>query len=409
MSSRQEIIDPSTGEVEEVLEQYRPTELNALTTVAAEVNQQIATARAYPRRRDVDIARIISGRATIDEETAGECMYSLPRGKKPIEGPSIRFAEIAQQAWGNNRVSGAVAHIDRENMRIFAEGIYLDLETNAATRVVISRRIASTDKATGRSRIYNDDMIQVTGVAAISIARRNAILAGIPKAVWRGAYNAARQVVMGDMQTLAASRAKAITEFARFGMSADEVFGMLEGVTDENDITLDHLVTLRGAMSGLRNGELTVEEIRREMAAAAKPEEGKPPANVKATLDQFGSGGKADSKENQGATASGGKPAGEPKSEQNGEQSAATAGTSPAGDQKTAETVTVALATKPNTDEPADEAQARAEAIKVAREDGQHAKHEGTRRVAVPGPYRGDKELTDAWLAGWDEAAKGKP
>lgn len=269
------IIDADTGEVIDPrslppgggqLSVMSTQQEGALSTIAAEINQQVATARRFPRPRDVELQNKIMDRSTLTEDTANECMYSLPRGNKPIEGPSARFAEIVQQVWGNNRVSGEISHIDRENGRIFAEGIYLDLETNSATRIVISRRIASKDKNTGKDRLFSEDMIQVTDTAVLSIATRNAILKGVPKAVWRAGYEAVRKVVMGDLKTLSQRRAAAITEFQRFGITAGQLFGILE-VKDVNDITLDHLLTLRGTLAALKNGETTVEEI---LAGAGK-------------------------------------------------------------------------------------------------------------------------------------------
>jgi hypothetical protein len=376
--AKQEVIDPETGDLE-IIEQSGP-----LTTIAAEVNAQVATARQYPRRRAVDIARSIEGLACLDVPTSESCMYSLPRGGKTIEGPSIRFAEICQQVWGNNRVSGKVEGIDRVNMRVFAEGIYFDCETNSATRIVISRRIASTDKKTGQSRIFNDDMIQVAGSAAVSIARRNAILAGIPRAVWHGAYESVRLVVMGDIKTLANRRAAALTEFQRFGLTAAQVFAVL-GVKDENDITLEHLVTLRGTLTGLRSGEVTVEDLFRQPQPhpPTTPNEQPKPATVAAALDKFGE---------------------QPGQETEAKPEAVAANLTTAAREDIAQRVADKLTE--GSDQPGaiqeTAAAARKAQLDAAVEKGKEAKGRGTRRSAVPGEYRADKELSDAWCRGWD-------
>src|SRR5215470_4225045 len=141
------------------------------TLAKAEIDSQVATARQYPRAMK-SAAQNIMTLATVDEQTAGECMYALPRGNKPIRGPSIRFAEIVAQCWGNNRTSATTIEIDRVNKLVIAEGMFHDLETNHATKATVNRRIS--DK---HGRIFNDDMIVVTGNAACAIARRNAILA----------------------------------------------------------------------------------------------------------------------------------------------------------------------------------------------------------------------------------------
>ena len=80
----------------------------AVTLARAEIDQQIATARALPRSIERAIKNIVT-LSTLDEETAAECIYALPRGGKTIRGPSIRFAEIVASQWGNARVGSRVA------------------------------------------------------------------------------------------------------------------------------------------------------------------------------------------------------------------------------------------------------------------------------------------------------------
>jgi hypothetical protein len=220
----------------------------------AEIDTQISTARRFPRNLTQVRARLLS-LVTLDDETAEECMYALPRGGKPIKGPSIRFAESLQSAYGNCRTASRVVFVDRVERVVIAEGIFHDLETNAAKRAEVRRRI--TDK---KGRLFNDDMIVMTGNAAGSIALRNAILGGIPKAVWRAAYGEVLSVIAGDVKTLSENRGKALKAFAQFGITPDQVFGAL-GVAGDLDITLDLMPTLRGMYATLKNGESTVEEM----------------------------------------------------------------------------------------------------------------------------------------------------
>ncbi|MGR4927352.1 hypothetical protein ACIPUD_11150 [Bradyrhizobium sp. CAR08] len=242
-------IDEESAPVE-VLSPSDITLAVGLTT--AEIDQQIATAHKWPR----SIKRVsdnILQLATLDEETAEECMYSVPRDGKTIEGPSARFAEIIFSQWGNCRVVGRTVRDEHDS--VVAQAVFHDLEANAALATEVERRVV-----TKKGKRYSVDGVMNTKNAAISIARRNVILAGVPKAVWRKAYNAARQVVMGDLQTLANRRGAALTAFQRFGVIPAQIFAVLD-VPGEEDITLDHLVTLRGMLSALKNEEATVEQI----------------------------------------------------------------------------------------------------------------------------------------------------
>jgi len=247
--------DEITGEVTDATNLPMLAETGMVSTIVrAELDSQIATARQYPRSLKTSIDNIMS-LATLDEQTAAENMFALPRGGKPIRGPSIRLAEIIAQQWGNCRVEARVIAIDRTNRVITAEGTFHDLETNSAMRSVVQRRIS--DK---RGRLFNDDMVVVTGNAACSIARRNAILAGVPKAVWRRAYEASERVVAGDVKTLATRREGAIKAFATFGVKPEQVFAALD-VKGLEDITLEHIPTLLGMFTALKDGETTTEEM----------------------------------------------------------------------------------------------------------------------------------------------------
>ncbi|WP_367194450.1 hypothetical protein [Amorphus sp. 3PC139-8] len=96
--------------------------------------------------------------------------------------------------------------------------------------------------------------------AACSIAKRNAILGGVPKAVWRKAYEAAEATVKGDVKTLSERRDKMLKAFAAFGVKPEQIFTAI-GAGGLDDITLDHMPVLTGMHSALKNGEATVEEM----------------------------------------------------------------------------------------------------------------------------------------------------
>jgi hypothetical protein len=239
---------------------------SAVAQVArAEIDAQISTARAFPR----DIRKVmnaITTLATLDEESAQESLYALVRSSKKkrgqddaekntvIEGPSIRLAEIAMQCYGNCRAEARVIEIDLINKQIVAEGIFLDLESNAASKTTVRRSIA------GKYGLFSQDMITVTGNAACAIAKRNAILSGIPKGLYRPAYQRAREIVAGTAETLTKNRDKAIKAFAAFGVKPEQLFEKLE-VEGELDLTQEHIVQLRGMFATLKNAEASVEEM----------------------------------------------------------------------------------------------------------------------------------------------------
>lgn len=238
------------------------TQTLAVALTRAEIEQQIVTARAMPRSITRSVENIV-GLATLDEESAEECIYALPRAGKAIKGPSIRLAEIIQSCWGNCRSGTRVVHVDRFEKYVEAEGIFHDLETNSSSTSRVRRRIS--DK---RGKLLTEDMIIVTGNAACAIAKRNAILAGVPKAVWRKAYNEVERVIAGDVQTLVARRDRALAKFARYGVVPEQVFAVLE-VGGVDDVKVEHLPTLTGMFAALKSGESNVEEMFPKVEAKA--------------------------------------------------------------------------------------------------------------------------------------------
>ena len=245
----------------------------------SEIDQQIATAHRFPRslKRFRDEAMQM---VTLDTSIAEECIYALPRDGKTIEGPSARFAEIIASAWGNSRAGARV--IDDRGEFVTAQGVFHDLERNVAITYEVQRRI------TGKSgKRFSADMIGVTANAACSIALRNAILKGVPKAFWASMYDAARKTIMGDIKTLANRRAAALQEFQRFGVSDKQIFDRL-GIAGAEDISLDHLVTLRGLLTAIKEGDTTPEEAFASAKPAVEMPREKPaaaPALAPATAD----------------------------------------------------------------------------------------------------------------------------
>ena len=218
----------------------------------AELNQAVTTARDFPRSIKRAVDAIIS-LATLDTETAAECIYALPRGGKPIKGPSVRFAEIVSSQYGNCHIGSRVVAVDRVEKVVIAEGVFFDLETGMKRVSQVQRRISDKN-----GKLFNDDMIAVTGNAAASIAMREAVLKGVPKAIWRRAYEAADRVTLGTAETLVARRGKAMAAFAAWGIVPEQIFASLE-VAGLDDIGLEEIGLLVAMFQAIKAGDVTVE------------------------------------------------------------------------------------------------------------------------------------------------------
>ena len=218
-------------------------------------------------------------------------------------------------------------------------------------------------------------MIFVTGQAVSSIARRNIILTCVPKAVWNRAYQECERIIKGDVQTLSERRGKAIAAFGTWGVKPEQVFAAL-GVAGEDEVILEHIPTLRGMFSAIKNNEATVEELFSGRPAAgadfqkvANPLADAPPvtkATDTALAEKVVAADGTVTKDRDGEV-----PAPKPQS------------APPAGDAPDAAALEAAVAT--------------------ARQRGADAAQKGKLRAqSQPTQYRGDDGLTDAYFEAFD-------
>ncbi len=239
----------------------------AVQLARAELDMNIVTARQYPRSYVKAMNNILS-LVTMDETSAKECVYALPRGDKPITGPSVRFAEIVASQWGNCHIGSRVVAVDVTDKVVIAEGVFWDLETGMKRVAQVRRRI--TDR---KGRLFNDDMIVVTGNAAASVAMREAILKGVPKAIWRKAYDAAVHVIAGDVKTLNVRRGEAVKAFAAFGVRPEMICEVLD-IEGVDEIGIEEIATLITMFNDIKSGETQVETFFPMLAGKARPPKG---------------------------------------------------------------------------------------------------------------------------------------
>lgn len=235
------------------LEIIEPTVIESLER--AQVDVQIATARRYPRILSAVKARMMQF-ATLDEETAESCFYTLPARRggdgKPLQGPSVRLAEIALASYQHVKAGSRI--IGDDGKFITAQAVVHDLENNVSVSIEVKRRVTTKD-----GKRFGDDMIAVTGNAATSIALRNAVFRVVPRALINPVYDAARRVAVGDQKSLVDKRARTVEWLSKKGVTLDRVLAAV-GAAKLEDINLDQLETLKGLGTSIKDGELSVEE-----------------------------------------------------------------------------------------------------------------------------------------------------
>jgi hypothetical protein len=260
---------------EESVEVMTPSAVSAIES--AQINQQIATAKRYPRNID-KVLKSMTAMVSLDEDTAASCFYSIPRGKddggrqKYIEGPSIRMAEIAVSCYGNLRVATRIIDevLDGPTPHVKVQAVTHDLESNVAVCLEKRRRITKKRNAT---RPDEDDLnLAVNSCAALAF--RDSVFKVIPGVLTKKAYQTAREVAIGDAKTLSSRIDRAFAWFLKIGISNPRVLKAIEKDAIGN-VTAEDLATLTGFMTAIKDGAATIESVfPKEAPAEGAPNTG---------------------------------------------------------------------------------------------------------------------------------------
>lgn len=218
-------------------------------------NNQVDIAKRYPR----NIMRVIDNAiatVTRNENTAASCGYALPRAGKQIQGESVHLARIIAQYYGNVRIQVKAGEVG--STFVTASAIAFDLESNYAIQVDARRKITDKD-----GKRYGEDMINMTMLAAMAIAERNAIFKIVPKSIVDEVYQASRHKLTGDLsdeQKLIAKRKEVFDFFLKnYDVNEKDLLEML-GKKTLAAIKPDDIVTLRGVVQAIKDGDTTVEQ-----------------------------------------------------------------------------------------------------------------------------------------------------
>lgn len=232
----------------------------------ANIDAQIATAQQYPKHQPNMLAAVKANMlsfATLDEETAASCFYTLPRGNKVIQGASIRMAEIGISCYGNVRVSVRVVDVvdNTPHPHVVVQAVCHDLENNIAVSIEKRRRITKKKK----NEHIDEDDINLAVNACTAIGFRDAAFKVIPLALVKPAWQAAKFLAVGDVESLPTKREMVIEHLKKMGAREERILEIV-GCRTTEDISLEHLAVLIGLGTALKDGEITLEDAFPENA-----------------------------------------------------------------------------------------------------------------------------------------------
>lgn len=208
----------------------------------AEVKGRMAIAKQFPRNEFQACQSIIESCKRY--KLATECLYSYPRGKEMISGPSIRLAEVMAQRWGNIEFGQHVLSETADESVVCAYA--WDLETNV--RKVITFVVQHQIKTKyGMKDLSKDPRDLYEHVANLGARRMRAcILQIIPRDVQDAAVEqVAATIAKGETGKSRNEQLNQIAAaFTKFGVKVEDLENLFDRTLDRfND---DDIVKLRG-------------------------------------------------------------------------------------------------------------------------------------------------------------------
>lgn len=198
---------------------------------------------------------------------AASVEYAKPVGGSSVRGPSIRFAELAVQQWGNIRVDTSTTFESDDFRKIRVQ--VLDLETNTCFgKGITVNKTVERSKADGREVLRQrtntqgkpvyivratEDELATKEAAAISKVVRNEGLRLIPQDIIDEALEVARAARRGDVADPQERIRKVCDLFAAIRVTPDDLSHYLGCPVDKaSPVQIDDLQTVYTA---IKSGE----------------------------------------------------------------------------------------------------------------------------------------------------------
>ncbi len=237
-------------------------------------SQLIQLSASLPPR---DIPKIIEDirRVVTHSDVAEDCIYCKPVGKADgimqfATGGSVRLAEITMQHYGKLWITGKVEETEKQ---ITATVMCFDLQS---LNIVFGHCSKSIIGKYGR---YNDQVIETTKAAALSIAKRNAILQQTSACVSAIMEDIKKAIINKWGSSMEMAKQKILKDFKdRFKIDSN----VIRKITEKESTQEDKLILLIGIRNYLLDNPDAVSMFTKSRYAGPDVEE--PP--IETTLQQ---------------------------------------------------------------------------------------------------------------------------
>lgn len=239
---------------------------NMEARAVSEVKAQVIMARQYPRDPMTAMDNIL--RECQRPTLADAAVYTFPRGKEMVSGPSIRLAEVMARNWGNVNFGQEVLERGTDKRGIgfsLVRAFAWDLQTNLYVSRQFEVKHFRATKAGGYKLTDDRDIYELE--ANMGARRlRACILQVIPGDVTASAVNACRKTassglneMMKDEQKRAELVAKMLRIYEKMGVSQKDLEEYLKAIVQ--NWSADEMLRLKELKNGLDDGAITLGDI----------------------------------------------------------------------------------------------------------------------------------------------------
>jgi hypothetical protein len=218
--------------------------------------------RAPKKRRNVKkLQQELFKRCTVTPDVARQCFYEKPvdGGKDTVVGPSVRFAELVADTWGNIAYGYRVAHMGQISVTV--HGYALDTQTNVWFTSELQRSIDDWG-----ARKKGED-IEVFTKSMGAIITRDCVLKVVPAAFVEETLDS---IIAWSYVAQAEIEEEALKYLESIGISRDkfrERFG--------HDFGFNQYRKVFGFKTALQTGEATLDDLFPMTDAEKKTERAK--------------------------------------------------------------------------------------------------------------------------------------
>lgn len=248
---------------------------NAEVRVVAEVKAQVLMARQFPRDEQMAAEKIL--RECARPTLADAAVYTFPRGKETVTGPSIRLAEVLARNWGNCTFGYEVLERRQDNRGVGYSVIRAyawDLETNMYISRQFELKHWRTTKNGGYKLTDDRDIYELEANMA-SRRIRACILQMVPGDVTQIAVAACRKTAssglaekMADKEQREKLISATVRIYERMGISLADLEDYLNA--KKQDWSADHMLRLKELKNSIDDGVLPIGEVFPHLAGNDK-------------------------------------------------------------------------------------------------------------------------------------------